>query len=104
MPVVHLTADKTPGPHERALVRPEGKEIALFYVEGRVYAIDNKCPHAGSSLCNGKLDGFVVQCPAHGMRFDLRTGEMPGNPGMHVRSYAVRAEGKDCSLELPDEG
>ena len=61
-------------------MRVDGRGIALFNVEGALYAIDDSCPHAGSSLLNGALSGRTVQCRAHGLRFDLARGCMPGTP------------------------
>lgn len=73
---------------KRGRVEVDGEYIALFNVEGQVYAIDDSCPHAGGSLLFGKLDGRTVQCPAHGLRFDLASGCMRGG-SLAVRSYPV---------------
>lgn len=56
---------------QRKVVFVAGRSVALFNVGGTVYAIDNTCPHQGASLANGKLQGAWLQCPAHGLRFDL---------------------------------
>ena len=64
-----------------------GKAVALFNVDGKVYAIDDTCPHAGSSLGNGKLDGRVVTCRSHGMKIDVVTGNFPASEGFAVHSY-----------------
>jgi nitrite reductase/ring-hydroxylating ferredoxin subunit len=66
-----------------------GKPVALFNVDGKVYAIDDTCPHAGSSLGNGKLDGRVVTCRSHGMKIDVVTGCFPASEGFAVASYPV---------------
>jgi 3-phenylpropionate/trans-cinnamate dioxygenase ferredoxin subunit len=47
-----------------------------------VHAIENSCPHNGASLASGQLDGRILRCPAHGLRFDLTTGCMPGAGGL----------------------
>jgi len=73
---------------KRARVQANGIDIALFNVDGQIYAIDDSCPHNGASLLFGKLDGRWVQCPAHGLRFDLANGCMRGG-GMNVRAYPV---------------
>ncbi len=83
----------------RWLVRKSGLEIAIFRVQGRVYAIDDSCPHNGASLAGGKLDGPTVTCRAHGLRFDLATGCMRGAPGMGVRSYPVREHGGRIEID-----
>lgn len=102
MPLLSLQDHEVPSTGQRALLRREGLEIALFHVEGRVFAIGDSCPHAGAALCTGRLDGHFVQCPAHGLRFDLRTGAMPGNPAMRVAVYPVLERDGGHVIELPD--
>lgn len=65
------------------------KSIAVFNVDGQIYAIDDICPHAGSSLGNGKLDGRIVTCRSHGMKIDVVTGCFPASEGFAVASYPV---------------
>lgn len=85
---VDLPDDRIPARGQRSILRLEGKSIALFNVDDTLYAIDDSCPHAGGSLVVGKLDGRMVQCPAHGLKFDLATGCMRGG-GLAVATYAV---------------
>jgi naphthalene 1,2-dioxygenase ferredoxin component len=59
-------------------LRAAGKDIALFNVAGNVHAIENACPHQGAALSGGELCNHVVKCPAHGLRFDVTTGEFAG--------------------------
>ena len=72
------------------LVFAEGKTIALYQVDGAICALDDSCPHAGSSLAAGELEGAFVQCRAHGLRFDVRTGRMRGVDGFCAKTYPVR--------------
>jgi nitrite reductase (NADH) small subunit len=51
-----------------------GKRIALFNVEGALYAIDDTCTHRGGPLSEGELNGNEVSCPWHGARFDVTSG------------------------------
>jgi nitrite reductase/ring-hydroxylating ferredoxin subunit len=51
-----------------------GHPVALFVQGGRVFAVDDACPHAGGSLGMGIAQGAEVTCPWHGMHFDLETG------------------------------
>jgi 3-phenylpropionate/trans-cinnamate dioxygenase ferredoxin component len=67
-----------------------GTTVALFNVDGEICALDDSCPHAGSSLAGGRLEGSVVRCRAHGMRFDVKTGRMPGVDGLAAKSFPVR--------------
>jgi 3-phenylpropionate/trans-cinnamate dioxygenase ferredoxin component len=78
-------------PGQRKLAFVEGRSIVLFNVAGSLYAIENSCPHAGASLASGSLEGCVLRCPAHGLRFDLRTGCMPGVEGLNLKTFSMRA-------------
>lgn len=71
----------------------QGVCIALFRVGDKIHALEDSCPHAGASIAGGKVEGGTVRCPAHGMRFDLATGGMPGNPDFRVRTYPVAITG-----------
>jgi 3-phenylpropionate/trans-cinnamate dioxygenase ferredoxin component len=52
--------------------------IAVFHVEGSVYAIDDTCTHQSASLADGWVEDCRVECPLHSVCFDLRTGEPDG--------------------------
>ena len=54
----------------------EGRKILLARIGDRYYAADNRCPHMGGKLSEGKLEGLVVTCPRHGSQFDLRDGRV----------------------------
>jgi 3-phenylpropionate/trans-cinnamate dioxygenase ferredoxin subunit len=57
-------------------VTVQGKEILIAKAGNSYYAIDNRCPHMGARLSEGKLEGTVVTCPRHGSRFDLTDGRV----------------------------
>jgi 3-phenylpropionate/trans-cinnamate dioxygenase ferredoxin subunit len=69
----------------------EGISIAVFNVDGRLYAIDDNCPHQGSSLAMGRLDGYVVTCRSHGMKVNVTAGELQPGLGLNVRSFPVES-------------
>ena len=75
--------------------------VALFNVDGRFYALDGVCPHAGGPLGEGALRGTVVTCPWHGWQFDVVSGENCLNRRMTHASFPVRIEGGDVLVELP---
>ncbi len=58
----------------RAVVDVDGREVALFLVDGRVHAFENACPHEGNPLVEGEVLGSVLACAFHAWRFDLETG------------------------------
>lgn len=67
-----------------------GKDVALFNVDGQIHAIENSCPHQGSALTGGCLDGRIVSCPAHGLRFDVTTGAHVSVPELTVATFPVQ--------------
>jgi nitrite reductase/ring-hydroxylating ferredoxin subunit len=62
------------GESGRAVVDVDGREIALFKVDGSVYAFENACPHEGNPLVEGDVLGATLTCAYHLWRFDLETG------------------------------
>jgi 3-phenylpropionate/trans-cinnamate dioxygenase ferredoxin component len=82
----------------------DGTVVALFKVDGAVYALDDSCPHAGSSLAAGNFDGVTVACRGHGLRFDVRTGRMRGVDGFCAKTYPVRVvDGEVCiGIDIED--
>lgn len=79
-------------PGKSTTVTVDGRDVALYNVEGEVYATADACAHAGSSLGWGILEGKVVKCRAHGMLFDVTTGKVVGNPEVGVKSYPAKVE------------
>ena len=77
----------------------EGKELALFNVDGTFHAIDNECPHRGGPLGEGELEGCIVTCPWHAWQFDLTTGESITDD-MTVVRYETRVDGGDVLVAL----
>jgi len=67
----------------------EGHVIAVFNVDGKLYAIDDSCPHQGSSLAAGSLEGFVVTCRSHGFKINVTGGEQQPGAGMNVRTFPL---------------
>jgi len=54
----------------------EKGEVLVARVGDQYYVADNRCPHMGGRLSQGKLEGTVVTCPLHGSQFDLRDGKV----------------------------
>lgn len=67
-----------------------GYDLAVFKVGDAVYAIDDSCPHAGSSLSGGRTEGTRVGCPAHGLTFDLAHGRPRTSGRLQARTHGVR--------------
>ncbi len=97
---VASTSDLMPGSGQ--LVEVEGKQIALFNIDGNYYAIDDTCPHRGGPLSEGFIEGEEVACPLHGSRFNIKTGEVLGPPARQgVAKYNTRVvQGTDVEIEV----
>lgn len=85
-----------------AVIDVDGKEIAVFFVEGKYQAIDDRCPHAGGSLSAGPVENGIVTCPWHYWRFRLSDGAWADNPRIKVGCYNVVVKGDEIYLEVPD--
>jgi len=72
-------------------VETDDVSIAIFNINGRYYAIENKCTHEDATLSDGKLDHDEIICPLHGARFSLLTGEALSAPAYeNLRTFPVR--------------
>jgi len=79
----------------------EGNRIALFNLDGEVFAIDDTCPHDSGPLSEGTVQGDQVVCPWCGSRFSFLSGEARALPAMeNVTSYEVRVTGDDVEVEV----
>ena len=68
-------------------------EIAVFRVGSDGFAIDDLCSHAEASLSEGDQYEYIVECPRHGGRFDIRTGKARHFPAFSpIRTFPVKIE------------
>lgn len=101
IPVAKL-GDVAPG----AVIRVEvaGRAIALYNLDGTLYATDEICSHAYASLAEGFIDGETIECPLHGATFSIKTGEALTPPAVEpLATYAVRVEGDDILVAIPQK-
>ena len=89
-------------PGEKLPLEIDGRYIALFNVNGTIYATDDICTHDGGPLAEGDLEGNQIVCPRHGARFDVRTGKALTMPAFEsITSFAVKEENGSIFIELP---
>ncbi|NUA27661.1 non-heme iron oxygenase ferredoxin subunit [Cupriavidus basilensis] len=82
-------------------VNAGGREIALYSVDGEVYATDNACSHGNARLCDGFLDGHEIECPLHQGKFDVRTGQAMCEPlTSDIEVFDVRVENGEVFVEV----
>jgi 3-phenylpropionate/trans-cinnamate dioxygenase ferredoxin subunit len=79
----------------------EGRKVAVANANGRLYAFEDRCAHAGQPLSNGLLIGNIVMCISHGAQFDLATGKpltmIAKDP---IKVFPVKTEGDDILVDL----
>ena len=87
---------------EVRVVDANGKSLALGHCDDGTWgAIDNVCTHDGGVLGEGELDECLVECPRHGARFDLLTGEVKALPAVFpVNAYPVRVVNGEVQVDL----
>ena len=77
-------------------VEVEGENICVVNIEGKYHAIGSICTHEGGPLADGTLEGYEVECPWHGSKFDVRTGEVTSPPASEPEpAYEVKLEGSN---------
>ena len=82
-------------------VSPAGREIALFAIDGAVFATDNRCTHGNANLCDGFLEGHEIECPFHQGRFDVRSGAPTCMPVTEaLKTWPVKVEAGRVWLDL----
>ena len=98
--LVGKTSDIPSG--KMVMVSADGKDILVTNVDGKYYAMDDTCTHAGASLSEGSSDGSTVTCPWHGSTWDCKTGKMIAF-GVHLNdlsSYKVTVESDEIFVEV----
>lgn len=77
----------------KATVQVGGRAVALVRVEGRVFGVDDTCPHRGGSMGQGDLQGHFLYCPLHAWSFDVRDGTGFFPKGARLACFEVKEEG-----------
>jgi 3-phenylpropionate/trans-cinnamate dioxygenase ferredoxin subunit len=102
MAAYHPIADASeipPGATYQAVVGET--EIAIYNVDGELYATQDTCSHEEASLSGGELFGHQIECPLHGARFDIRTGKALTLPAVYpIKTYPVRVVDGRVEIEL----
>jgi naphthalene 1,2-dioxygenase ferredoxin component len=79
----------------------DGREIALYEMDGALFATDDICTHAYAKLSDGWFDKREIECPLHAGRFDPRTGQATAPPCIDpIKTYPVRVEGGEIQVKL----
>lgn len=109
------------GDGDRLVVQLEGREIAVFNIDGEYFAYTNWCAHQGGPACEGKItgttdaafdketletdfswtkEGEVLTCPWHAWEFDVTTGDCLSRDGIKLIEHSVEIDGDDLVVSL----
>src|ERR1700760_3357962 len=74
--------------------------VALYMVNGEVFATDDICPHAYALLSTGFLEEYVIECPLHGAMFDVRSGKCTSGEYRDVKAFEVEIRNGEVYVNL----
>ncbi len=84
----------------KKVVSLSGKEILLVNLKGKIYAVENECPHQGSPLTAAIVKNGALYCPRHGYRFNLVDGHCAEHPGFVLATFPVQLNGEAILVDL----
>jgi 3-phenylpropionate/trans-cinnamate dioxygenase ferredoxin subunit len=94
---VGKTSDVAPGTVRVFVV--DGLDVAVANVGGRLYAFADVCTHDGGPVAEGELEDCVIECPRHGARFDITTGQVLSMPAVvPLPVYDLKVDGEEIKV------
>jgi NAD(P)H-dependent nitrite reductase small subunit len=99
------TIDEFP-PGKAVAVQAGRLTIALFRVGDEFFAINNRCPHKGASLCEGEIveEVRIVRCPWHHWNWRLDDGTLESDPRQRARVFEITVDGEEVVLRIRNQG
>lgn len=87
---------------EALKVESRGIAVAIFNVNGELFATQDHCTHGNWSLSEGGyLDGDIVECSLHQGKFCVRTGKVKAAPPCDpLKVFPIRVDGNDVLVEF----
>jgi len=85
----------------KKVVSVSGREILLVNLRGRIYAVENECPHQGSPMNAAVVKDGYISCPRHGYRFNLEDGTCAEHPACVLEVFPVKLQGDDILVACP---
>jgi nitrite reductase/ring-hydroxylating ferredoxin subunit len=80
-------------------IEVNGKEIMIVNLDGKFYALNDRCSHTNAPLSMGHIQDNIVTCPMHGARFDITTGKKVSDPKMPSINIQALPENMQKYLE-----
>jgi nitrite reductase/ring-hydroxylating ferredoxin subunit len=84
-------------------VHLKGKTILLVKQGGQIFGVSNRCPHMGCSFEGGILRDYLVICPCHGWKFDIRNGQYEEIKEVTLTSYKCKIQNGKVYVEIASE-
>ncbi|HEX9261378.1 MAG TPA: Rieske (2Fe-2S) protein [Candidatus Bathyarchaeia archaeon] len=84
-------------------VRVKGKPILLVRKGNKVFGVSNSCPHMGCAFEGGILRDFLIMCPCHGWKFDIRTGKYEENEATMLETYRCIIQNGRIYIEIKNK-
>jgi 3-phenylpropionate/trans-cinnamate dioxygenase ferredoxin subunit len=79
----------------------DGRNVGVYLLGGRYYALEDVCPHADALLSQGFVEGEEIECPLHGARFHIPTGRCTREPGSRdLACYDAKRAGSRILVRL----
>ncbi|MFD2597112.1 Rieske (2Fe-2S) protein [Sphingobacterium griseoflavum] len=88
----HLVSDVQVAEGGMQRLKVAGKVICLVKQDGELFAVGNRCPHAGADLAQGWCEAKKIVCPVHRHRFDLTTGRGDAGQGNFIPTYPLKVD------------
>ncbi|MFH1524502.1 MAG: non-heme iron oxygenase ferredoxin subunit [Chloroflexota bacterium] len=89
---------------ERLYIEAGGKQIVIFNLAGKLFAIGDECSHDYGPVGDGEIEEHEIICPRHGARFDLRTGKATSLPAVvDIPAYPVQVVEGMIEVGMPKE-
>lgn len=99
---VAATAVETLAPGDHVVVDVDDVSVVVFNIDGEYFALENVCTHDGSEIADGCVIDDEIECPFHGARFCVRTGEVTAPPAYDpIDTFPVRI--RDGVIEVRDD-
>jgi nitrite reductase/ring-hydroxylating ferredoxin subunit len=100
---VPLVDEKALEEGKMKLVNYEGTPVLFIKQNGKLYVIDDRCPHMGCRFSGGELDDCTVVCPCHDWRFNLKTGNYEKSATYKLVMYPFKVEGGKVWVKIEEE-
>jgi p-cumate 2,3-dioxygenase ferredoxin subunit len=100
--VVLCAADEVVEGEIKQAPLPDGSKVALYRVDGAIYATADMCTHGEASLSEeGIICGKIVECTFHFGTFDVTTGDPIGMPcEIPLKTYPVAVVDGKVQIEV----